>query len=314
MTQPDAMYYQTTPFPNVPREGTKLRGERLNIWAIPVVVILPWLFFCTLYVVASFSMYDEHPYLSWWIFGCCLLCSSTFAVGGTAKDGPMTDRTSLSMHRNTWCNFLSITGVLATILGFSLGLANYTLNTQSYRAYLDMGNFTDVDPRSPGAAYLDAGPVTFKTGSVLHQGYSLGFKDSDTYCVAPITLGDKELAAYDFWAVGINFCNALGGEFRCGTKVDLETQQHGGLRLLRDEDRKKYRAGVEQAVAAFNLTVREPLFFSWTVDPVDDMASMYINSITSLVSAAVGYFCLQLLLVAIVVGLHTTFKPTQTIL
>merc|ERR1740121_3126179 len=104
---------------------------------------------------------------------------------------------------------------------------------------MNLNTYSDVDPsQMKGQQLMDAGRIVFTQNSKLDIRRSMSFKNLDSYCVAPITIGNENttyaaLASYDFWAVGINCCSDNTADFHCG-EFD-NSKAHAGLRLMRDE-------------------------------------------------------------------------------
>merc|ERR1719476_755292 len=116
---------------------------------------------------------------------------------------------------------------------------------------------------------MDAGQLTFTPESRLDLGKSVGFKNLDIYCVAPITsTTNQPLKAYDFWAVGINCCSGHVPDFSCGDYSN--PMAHYGLRLLDDSAREYFRLAVQEAEATYNMKSTHPVFVHWLQDPYSE--------------------------------------------
>merc|ERR1719229_1793030 len=92
----------------------------------------------------------------------------------------------------------------------------------------------------------------------------MGFKNLDTYCVAPVTVRGVPLASYEFWAVGLGCCSSGAADFHCGDYG--HPSAHSGLRLLREDQADYFRLAVRMAESAYGIKTRRPLFFLWTRD------------------------------------------------
>merc|ERR1740139_910007 len=119
---------------------------------------------------------------------------------------------------------------------------------------------------------MDAGRIVFKAGSHLDISKSMGFKNMDIYCVAPVVSATNKTAAtasLDFWAVGINCCSGHMPDFHCGEFYNSNARS--GLRLMRDDQRAYFRLAVEQAEAAYNIQATHPIFMYWMQDPATEI-------------------------------------------
>eukprot|EP00438_Fugacium_kawagutii_P026161 Skav214401 [mRNA] locus=scaffold4736:15173:28145:- [translate_table: standard] len=147
---------------------------------------------------------------------------------------------------------------------------------EPYYDVVTFQTYVNIDPvNARGENLMDAGRLVFKEGSYLDLNHSMGYTDSETWCVAPVTtrrLDDKstDVAVVDFWAIGKNCCSgSKGGDFKCGSWSSHLA--HGGLRLLNDEELSYYRLAVHQAQAAFNLQVQHPIFLYWMPEPIEEV-------------------------------------------
>lgn len=131
-----------------------------------------------------------------------------------------------------------------------------------------LNTYPNVDPSLyQGQQLMDAGVIEFAEGSHLDISKSFGFKNEDTYCVAPI-VGPKTtgtMANYDFWAVGLNCCSGHAPDYHCGEFSNPRARK--GLRLMRDDERNFFRLTVEEATAAFNIQAKHPVFLYWMENP-----------------------------------------------
>eukprot|EP00435_Cladocopium_sp_Y103_P056592 s983_g19.t1 len=140
-------------------------------------------------------------------------------------------------------------------------LRNYMKNEIASDTLKRLAIATNVDPAVDSSSrYLDVGRVEFSKNTTLDLQKSIGFKNKEVYCVAPIVSNaSKAPATYDYWAVGLNCCDENG--FRCGEYQ--KPNARSGVRLLNEEQREFYTLAVNEAEATFGIKTALPLFFFW---------------------------------------------------
>eukprot|EP00443_Scrippsiella_acuminata_P017585 CAMPEP_0115252966 /NCGR_PEP_ID=MMETSP0270-20121206/44425_1 /TAXON_ID=71861 /ORGANISM="Scrippsiella trochoidea, Strain CCMP3099" /LENGTH=235 /DNA_ID=CAMNT_0002668449 /DNA_START=69 /DNA_END=773 /DNA_ORIENTATION=- len=188
-------------------------------------------------------------------------------------------------------------------LRVALGDMNFSSNLQPFYDVLNLNYYAGVDPlKLQGQQLMDAGRIIFTENARLDLSRSMGFKNSEIYCVAPVTVVSKnvshaDLMTYDFWAVGMNCCsgNAKAADFSCGDYNN--PRAHAGLRLMRDDQRAFFRLAVQQAEAAYNIKAVHPLFLHWMQDPMAEVNSYQDNGYRYYLIGIWSHFGIQLFLV-----------------
>lgn len=239
---------------------------RMNIVAICLNIFLPWFLFSAIFVILSFSFHYEHPVWAWFLviifsFTCIIVSiASAWSLGKKQGGQPM------------WYKFAAVAFVLATLLAMIFGDLNFYWNMSPYYDIDNLETYVAVDPsRNLGQAFMDAGKIYFTDGSRINTELSVGFKNQDIYCVAPIVKIEGAAQAntqnlnYDFWAIGKNCCNDRM-DFRCAEVGNPRARN--GLRLMRDEERPFFRLAVQEAEALYTIQAKHPLFFTWVQDPL----------------------------------------------
>jgi len=269
------------------------KRRRMNIGGICLSLFLVWLLFCVVYAARTFSIRYTQPVLSILVVIAgaivVLLCLG-LAIESIRR------RRSSSHYEPMWYMFLFVTALLAFVLANIMGEWNYKTNMSEIYSMSHMNDYAWVDPtRMRGQQMMDAGSVFFLNSTIVDQRLGIGFRNDGIYCVAPITVGHTPLVSYDFWAVGMGCCSGAPGDFKCGQYDNPNA--HGGLRLMKDDQRGFYRLAVQQAEATFNIHSDHPLFFHWVADPVAEANNSLADGWSWYMIGMFGHFLLQLFLV-----------------
>eukprot|EP00419_Tripos_fusus_P001529 CAMPEP_0172679928 /NCGR_PEP_ID=MMETSP1074-20121228/16404_1 /TAXON_ID=2916 /ORGANISM="Ceratium fusus, Strain PA161109" /LENGTH=297 /DNA_ID=CAMNT_0013498171 /DNA_START=71 /DNA_END=960 /DNA_ORIENTATION=- len=242
----------------------RFQRRRMNAAAIMLNLFMPWALFCITFAASALTVRYESPRTYAFVVGCTFV----FALAPCA----MAIRVRLNRHADleyepTWHIFLAFSMITAWFAGFLLGDITYTQYTRPYCDMMNLNTYVDVSPAGwRGQQVMDAGTIQFATGSRLDITKSMGFKNKEMYCVAPITIGNGSLPTYDFWVVGTDCCSGGQADFHCPSWNSRKAL--GGLRLLTDATRPFYRLAVQQAESAHGIKAAHPVFFTWVHDPM----------------------------------------------
>jgi len=238
--------------------------RRLNLVAVCTNLLLPWFVFCGISTVMTFHFHYWNPVLAQ---------ASVLAGFGLAVLMALLGNRAKKRDANpAWFNFATVAILIATVAALLASDMNYWYNMHTFYDLQNLNTYPAVNPAvEKGQQMMDAGRVYFGPGTHMDMKKAIAFKNNDLYCVAPITNSNKQLASYDFWAVGINCCSGVSSDFRCGEYNNPHARS--GLRLMRDDQRPFFRLAVQQAEAAYNIKSTHPLFFYFLQDPVAEMNS-----------------------------------------
>lgn len=275
--------------------------KRLNVVAILLSLFVPWLMFCFLFAALSFRIHYERPVLCWFLVFVVFICGVVLpAVVAYIATRRRKSYEEYDEAEPTWWRLFAFMSALAFVSGLVFGFLNYSLYMESAYDLQNLATYKDVDIQGmKGEQLMDAGRVTFAKGTRLDLHLSMGFKNVDVYCVAPIINGMAAPVTFDFWAVGKNCCSGVQADFHCGAFRDPNA--NGGVRLLHDEDRPFYRLAVQEAEATHKIEAKHPIFFLWGEDPIrrtdDFQHSGYVNYFLG----CAAYFGLQAFIVGFAV-------------
>jgi hypothetical protein len=263
--------------------------------------MLPWLIFVSVFALSSFWMRFSRPVLAYAMLAAIFVGGVVVPIVLMAS-GQKKKVSDPASYQPTWYIFLSITCLAAFVFGWMAGNQNYIGFMHPYYSLTHLAHYDNVDTNvAVGQQIMDGGRVTFKNTTALDLGHSMGFKNRDVYCVAPIVTKSSlagrainSLPTVDFWAVGINCCSGVQADFHC--KGFADPAANGGLRLMDNQEsaRALYRLAVQQAEATYKLTATHPLFFEW-VHNVDESTWEYAQEgYVAFISGICTYFLVQI--------------------
>mmetsp|Transcript_61765 Transcript_61765/g.114663 ORF Transcript_61765/g.114663 Transcript_61765/m.114663 type:complete len:344 (-) Transcript_61765:24-1055(-) len=293
------------------------RRPRLTAAGVAIGFFFPWLFF----IAVCYIMSSEFRYVhsGWSYFLCAVALGIVAYLGYRVKQEWFTVDKEGYAKDVTWALFVFLATLGAWIGAVIVGTRIYYNTTVPYNDILRLDNYAEVDPStSRGQAYMDSGRIRFVSDAKLDLDKPMGFKNLDTYCVAPIVRKGHTSEVYDFWAIGLNCCDQQtydprrvsktarpSGPYECGQYENALAKS--GLRLLRADQREFYRLAVQEAESAYGIQSTYPLFFFWEED-VDAAWRTYLTEGRDFYLMAVAtHFCIQsLLLVMTIVGIGLT--------
>jgi uncharacterized membrane protein YidH (DUF202 family) len=272
-------------------------STRLNYIGILISWFVPCLVFTVLYALESGQTnYNSHSTVST-CFVVSFLAALVFLflafdswqrVKKQAEDGD--DHLGAEPM---WYLFLAVTILIATVSAYIVGLLNYNNNMRIYEEYANFNTYQSVNvANTSGFQMMDGGIVTFSDASIDFT-LQMAFKDSTTYCVAPIVNSETSLSYYDFWIVGKDCCE--NSQFTCGDVFVKGT--NSGLRLLDDSARAFYRLAVQQAEGTHDIKAPHPIFYTWQHDAVSYVDNLRLSALSYWVEGVCIFIAFQTFIV-----------------
>lgn len=305
--------YGATPNTSYPAKMPLMRDQRrhVNPAFVFLSLFLPFFLFTFLSALMSFSVHFWQPVLCNTIVAGSFVFVLFFMYSAftkwkrrTADDARWRDGGTDALKSKSWSLFLACWCLLAWVAAFLVGGTNYSRNMLPYFEVTNLNAYPSVDPAAfKGQQLMDMGQVAFTEGTRLDLTKSMGFRNLDVYCVAPVTTGNlsASMPFYDFWAVGLNCCSGHIADFHCGEFNNPNA--HSGLRLMRDDLRPYFRLAVQQAEAAHGIKTRQPIFLYWMQDPSAEIEAYQDEGFKQWLIAT-GYF---LSFSFVLVGMATVF-------
>jgi hypothetical protein len=265
----------------------------LNIKAILVSIVTPWLLFTAMLYLMISKFHYQHPKLTWLLI--LLGCGFPLVAGILAR---FEEKRRFPEPRPVWYKYHFLAYLVAAVSAVALGDYLFWRYAERYYDFMTLNVYNNINPaKEKGQMLMDAGRVYWTQGSHVAAHLSMGFKNKDIYCVAPIAKGDEQQPNYDFWAVGINCCNNPPNNFACGEANNPDARS--AIRQMTREDRQFYRLAVQQAEAAYGLKALHPVFFHWVTDPVQEVNNYMIDAIRKFVWSSISFFCINFFFVIV---------------
>jgi hypothetical protein len=275
------------------KERSKVKG-RPTLLVLLACLVVPLVVFVATFWIRSFDIHYQSSSFS------DILCAFLFLV--PLVTCVLAYYTSKADEDAKPMALLAVLSLAAWFLGYSLGGGNFTHLMRPYYDINRLNVYPSVNPALYGGQQLmDAGQIQFTPGTHLWLQRSVGFKNDDTYCVAPIVSGQNtSQKTYDFWAVGINCCSAHTSDYHCGEYSNPAVAK--GLRLMDDSKRDMFRLTVKKAQAQFNMTVSHPIFLHWLTDPDMEITAYQEDGVQQFVTWTFGLFAVLLCIVVCAVA------------
>lgn len=159
--------------------------------------------------------------------------------------------------------------LLSVFWGVAVGLFSYDCCISEYWVTQNLEARANVLPSEPAAAYANAGELVFADEARVDAGKAVGYKDTTTYCVAPVA-SDAPFEQVQFWAAGTDCCGARG-TFTCDDAWNPKAR--AGLVIhdfaeWSEGTRQHYMKAVKLAEATYSIaSAQEPVFVRWVADP-----------------------------------------------
>lgn len=261
-----------------------------NSYSVLTSLILPWVYFMIILGLASCEWHATTPWTVWCLEMCFLTLNLVLLYWAFHKVRLMSKGDD--NREPTWVLFMALSFLFAWIAGMVCGNVQFGHSLQMSFQWNIMNSYEGVDvATTSGESMMDAAQVRFAPMTEVALDKASGFRNRDTYCVAPLqrrlytgemaTMEGSHKQNFDFWVVGLNCCTAhKKNSFNCGMRAVNTTtvdengnvqevkNVQGGLRMLRDQDRAYYRLAISQAEAEFGIKVNHPLMFYWVTEDV----------------------------------------------
>eukprot|EP00929_Paragymnodinium_shiwhaense_P100613 TRINITY_DN63080_c0_g1_i1.p1 TRINITY_DN63080_c0_g1~~TRINITY_DN63080_c0_g1_i1.p1 ORF type:complete len:337 (+),score=54.12 TRINITY_DN63080_c0_g1_i1:135-1145(+) len=241
-------------------DGTKKKAnmhDQLIVWEL---IFVPWL---VLVILLTLMLYAGKNSL-------ITLVAVPLLVGGV----------SAAFVRRQWRErhtpevMLGMLVLVATLAATIIGTYANTTSLLEYYRITKGASYFNILPEDRAAGRSDATTLVFGSGVTIDDSQTYGFVDGhsssrDTYCVAPVSMGNAGDIRVQYWAAGKNCCEPRG-DFHCGGDADDERTVTGAIVMpAAVRSNPLFDAAVKGAQATYGLQAGDDyLLVKWTNDPI----------------------------------------------
>lgn len=285
-------------------QGAPRKGIGFHAASVAVLILMPWLIFCTVCCLLIFA-YHHFRILVWvLIFLGALLSLLFIALSSRNRRGPF------------FYLALGVLCVFAIMVSTVLGLYGYYEYAIKFWSAEEGRAYVNVRPEESAAGHLDAGRLTFSEDAHVDTGRSVGYvtKDGSLYCVAPI-LGEVDLVTAEYFAAGQDCCGKRGN-FNCDGAWDAkaksgvviaETQSNS----LLSNAPEIYMKAAQEAAGAYELKLgKKPIFVRWVKDTQAIVDAYWSDCMVFLVCACFAHLFFSTML-GLVLHFSTGVRPKK---
>lgn len=271
-----------------PSSYKKPDREPASTMELFLLVLAPWCLFSLVLLLFVFSPSDM-PVLPWTVTLLLALLAVLSVVHGFAV---ATVRRRMEVS-------LGLLGLLALVTAPLVATVIHDLYLAEHSRLTEGASYTNISPDTSAVTRADATALTFASGAFVDVQRTVGYmQEGVVYCVAPVS-GKIMSNAPQYWAVGINCCDARGN-YHCG---DVNGG-HSGVVVTTDsqdaDSLDEYRTAVRMATSVYSLDISTGnMCINWTQDADELIASLFANAMYTmsfailldlLVSTILGFF------------------------
>jgi hypothetical protein len=204
-------------------------------------------------------------------------------------EGAATQATQQSLRGN-WQWFPPGSLIFACVMGYIFGGTNYYVFMLPYLHYTFNREYTNVNPGENADGFRDAGAVYFSANARVNLAQSVGFKEWNRFCVAPI-VGDDPSDTVSFFAAGLDCCDSRH-DFKCWEAADPTA--HAGVRISENDplgnNVPQFKKAAAMAASVYGFKSSEnPILLLWVKDPQHfAQSTFWIAMVFLIVSGVVG--------------------------